>query len=167
MYERRNQHLVKFGLIACCSFRKSSRNLNSSNVFVCFQCLCVSRFSRCGRRDVCTVANLVCCQLWMWPGSFQPFPFLDYLVVGHESGGTKSGTFFKNQTTNCFFLLASWLNNHLCFVMPHGRSHDVHQSVIQRHQWGFSSVVVLPQLLQSVVFQKQPPPEKLLSEFVS
>ena len=51
---------------------------------------------------------------------------------------TDSVPFLKNDTAICWFwLLGSRVNSHLCFVMPRGWFHDVHQSVVQRQQWRY------------------------------
>ena len=127
--------------LCCTRYLHLPVQVRSSSISVCFQRLCVSRFSECRRRDVCTLASLVWCHLCMWPGSFWTFPFLDYLVVGQDSGGQCHwfcGLLGKSHCQQLiFFLFGSRLNSHLCFVMPRGRFHDVHQSVVQRQQWGF------------------------------
>ena len=114
--------------------------VRSSSISVCFQRLCVSRFSECRRRDVCTLASLLWCHLCLWRGSFWVFPYLKYRVVGQDSGGQCHWSCARLQKSHCVqLILSSWqpAEQPSLFVMPCGRFHDVHQSVVQRKQWWF------------------------------
>ena len=126
--------------LCCTRYLNLPVQVRSSSILVCFQRLFLSRFAECRRRDVCTLANLIWCHLCMWPGSFWIFPSWTIWWLDRTLGDnvTDSAAFLENHNASSwFFLLGCRLNNHLCFVMPRSRFHDVHQSVVRRQQCGF------------------------------